>query len=110
LDNEKIRKELTAEKERIEEELKDFREQDPYLTEDRDMEVHSFDNDTVSDEAHDRIEGTRNSLKVSLSEVLLSLQKLDAGTYGKCEECSQPIETDRLEATPTARYCLKHAR
>ena len=110
MDLENIKSKLLAEKDRLEGELKDFREQDPYLSEDRGSEVHSFDNDSVEDEAHDRIEGTRNSLKLSLSEVLLALEKLDSGTYGKCEKCGEPIEPARLEAQPTARYCIQHAK
>ena len=109
MDLESIRAKLLAEKARLEGELKAYREEDPYLTEDRDAEVHSFDTDTAEDEAHDRIEGTRNALKLSLSEVLLALQKLDNGTYGKCEIGGEPIEPERLEAQPTARYCMKHA-
>jgi DnaK suppressor protein len=109
MDVDKVKKTLLAEKERLEGELRDFREQDPYLSVDRENEVHSFDNDSVENEAHDRIEGTRNSLKLSLSEILLALEKLDAGNYGKCEECGESIEPDRLEAEPTARYCMKHA-
>src|SRR2546430_44184 len=58
MDLENIKSKLLAEKDRLEGELKDFREQDPYLSEDRGSEVHSFDNDSVEDEAHDRIEGT----------------------------------------------------
>jgi RNA polymerase-binding transcription factor DksA len=106
----KVKVSLEAEKEKLEDELRKFHEEDPYLAEDRDLEVHSFDTDTVEDEAHDRIEGTRNSLKLSLSEVLLALEKLSNGTYGKCEKCGESIEPDRLEVQPAARYCMKHAQ
>jgi DnaK suppressor protein len=37
------------------------------------------------------------------------LGKLDAGTYGMCESCGEPIGDDRLEAMPAARFCMLHA-
>jgi RNA polymerase-binding transcription factor DksA len=40
-----------------------------------------------------------------LNEVEQSLARLDAGTYGRCEVCGEPIEDDRLAELPTARTC-----
>jgi DnaK suppressor protein len=48
-------------------------------------------------------------LRTELDEVERALAKLDAGTYGACETCGQPISPDRLEAKPAARYCIDHA-
>jgi DnaK suppressor protein len=31
---------------------------------------------------------------------------MDAGTYGLCERCGQPIGDERLEALPAARLCM----
>jgi len=31
---------------------------------------------------------------------------MDAGTYGLCERCGNPIEPARLEALPHALLCL----
>lgn len=45
----------------------------------------------------------------SLRDVNRALAKLDEGTYGKCEECGEEIAEPRLEAMPSARYCIKHA-
>ena len=45
----------------------------------------------------------------SLRDVDAALVKLDEGTYGKCEECGEEIAEARLEAMPSARYCIKHA-
>ncbi|MFN2525446.1 MAG: TraR/DksA family transcriptional regulator, partial [Actinomycetota bacterium] len=36
-------------------------------------------------------------------EVVAALDRMDAGTYGVCERCGQPISPDRLQASPTAR-------
>jgi DnaK suppressor protein len=37
------------------------------------------------------------------------LTRLDAGTYGTCEVCGEPIGTARLEARPAARTCINCA-
>jgi DnaK suppressor protein len=36
-----------------------------------------------------------------------ALERLDAGTYGSCLACGEPIEPARLEALPFARYCVQ---
>jgi DnaK suppressor protein len=41
-----------------------------------------------------------------LAEVDAALVRLDAGTYGVCESCGEPIPAGRLEARPTARRCV----
>src|SRR4030043_1674018 len=46
-------------------------------------------------------------LRNSLNEVEHALQKYEAGTYGLCDSCGQPIERARLEAIPQAGLCLK---
>jgi DnaK suppressor protein len=44
-----------------------------------------------------------------LAEVEAALVRLEAGTYGRCEVCGDPIGAGRLEARPTARTCVGHA-
>ena len=41
-------------------------------------------------------------------EVEAALGRLEAGEYGKCEACGNPIGRDRLEAIPQARFCVEH--
>jgi len=41
-----------------------------------------------------------------LAEVDAALARLDAGTFGRCENCRRPIPKERLRAAPYARYCL----
>ena len=40
------------------------------------------------------------------AEVVAALGRLDAGTYGTCIDCGQPIEPARLEFRPEAARCL----
>lgn len=48
-------------------------------------------------------------LRTELEEVERALVKLDDGTYGRCEVCDEPIAPARLEAMPSARFCITHA-
>jgi RNA polymerase-binding protein DksA len=41
-----------------------------------------------------------------LADVDRALERLDAGTYGTCEACGEPIGAARLRARPAARLCL----
>jgi len=50
-----------------------------------------------------------SQLRSELDEVERALGKLDDGTYGKCETCEEPIVAARLEAMPSARFCIAHA-
>jgi len=54
-------------------------------------------------------EALANSLKETLAEVEHALAKFEAGTYGLCENCGEPIAPARLEAKPGARFCINCA-
>lgn len=47
-----------------------------------------------------------NTLQISLDEVDAALARLDTGTYGVCENCGKPIGNKRLDAMPSAVYCI----
>ena len=47
-------------------------------------------------------------LRQLLDEVDSALARLDDGSYGICETCHEPIETDRILADPLVRFCLDH--
>ncbi|HET9731099.1 MAG TPA: TraR/DksA C4-type zinc finger protein [Acidimicrobiales bacterium] len=36
-----------------------------------------------------------------------ALARLDAGTYGRCQNCGEQIAAERLEALPTAATCVR---
>lgn len=46
------------------------------------------------------------SERTRLQEVDEALDRIDAGTYGICEECGEPIGLKRLEVRPVAKYCV----
>ena len=45
----------------------------------------------------------RNQMRL---QVEAALQRLDEGTYGRCEDCLKPISEERLKALPFARRCI----
>jgi RNA polymerase-binding transcription factor DksA len=44
--------------------------------------------------------------EAELKDIDDALRRLDAGTYGICEACGNPIEEERLAAKPWARFCI----
>ena len=48
-------------------------------------------------------------LTSALRDVDLAITKLDDGSFGSCEVCGDEIPDARLEAMPSARYCINHA-
>jgi DnaK suppressor protein len=50
----------------------------------------------------------RNNLeKALLREVEDALVRVKEGTYGVCQECSEPISPKRLQALPWAKFCVR---
>jgi RNA polymerase-binding transcription factor DksA len=45
----------------------------------------------------------------TLEAVEASLERIDAGTYGDCEECGTKIPKTRLQAIPYTPFCVKCA-
>jgi DnaK suppressor protein len=41
-----------------------------------------------------------------LGEIDAALGRVEAGTYGTCERCGDPISAGRLAARPVARTCI----
>ena len=52
------------------------------------------------------VDALLGTLRDTLNDVDDALAKIDAGTYGICEQCGQPIGEARLEAMPAARLCI----
>jgi sigma-B regulation protein RsbU (phosphoserine phosphatase) len=52
--------------------------------------------------------GAYQELQGLLAEVDGALARIEAGTYGRCEVCHDPVEADRLACDPLLRYCLDH--
>ncbi len=45
--------------------------------------------------------------ELELAELEAAVKRVDLGSYGNCEACGKPIGEARLEAIPTARFCIE---
>ena len=53
-------------------------------------------------------EGERDAIE--LRAIDAALARIVAGTYGICEDCGEPIDSQRLKAAPTATRCVECQR
>lgn len=56
------------------------------------------------DDGEDRPDLTE--LTDAIESIRAALLKLDAGYYGVCEMCEEPIPFERLDAIPSVRHCV----
>jgi DnaK suppressor protein len=47
---------------------------------------------------------------VTLEQIEASLERIEEGTYGQCEECGAKIPKARLKAIPFAALCIRCAQ
>src|SRR6516164_5900893 len=45
-----------------------------------------------------------------LKEIDAALERIEQGTFGRCEECRKDLSKERLKALPYTRYCVECAR
>ena len=69
---------------------------------------HDPEGSTVAFE-REQLAALRASAQRHLDEVQAALDRIDAGTYGRCERCGAPIGDERLAALPATRYCVRCA-
>jgi DnaK suppressor protein len=52
----------------------------------------------------------RDRAELHLAEIDQALEQLNAGDYGRCEECGRPINPERLAVLPHTTLCSKCAQ
>lgn len=98
---------LSEEKQRVLSQIADLNSQDPFNDIDRLTDNAASDTEAKEEFNHERYQAMLSELqlkKEALEEALLQIKK---GTYGNCISCGEMIDTDRLAAIPTTRYCMK---
>lgn len=70
-----------------------------------DVESGNYDQETDEAEAYSNNLSIRDALKKRLQAVEKALEKIKAGTYGKCENCGANIPDEVLEVNPEATHC-----
>src|SRR5438270_5442114 len=63
-------------------------------------------NDTME---HEVAVGLLENQSQLLEQIAAALDRIDAGTYGQCQECGKQIPAERLEAIPYTPYCVQCA-
>lgn len=70
------------------------------------FDQHPADTATELSDA-DRQNAAIENAGAQRAEVVAALQRLDAGTYGRCVDCGREIPAARLEARPEAARCVE---
>jgi DnaK suppressor protein len=108
----KMKQQLEEEKERLEKELSSFAHR---KTDSSEVEFETkFPNlgDKEDENASEVAEFSNNlsledALEKALRDVHSALKSIEAGTYGICKYCSQPIDERRIAARPTSGSCIQ---
>lgn len=115
---EEFKKLLEAEKERLEKTLGAFGRRDPKVIGDGwepkypDFNPMEADKSEVADEVEEfenRI-GIEGGLEARLTDIVLALERIEKGTYGKCSADGEDLDIERLRANPAANICIRHSK
>lgn len=117
MDRRAVRRRLNEEKERLSQLLEESEQAvyanpspaDPGPTELSALDQHPADAGSELFERQKEL-SIRENAESRFQDIEDALRKLDEGRYGTCEVCGNPINKARLEAVPTARYCLDDQR
>lgn len=111
----RAREVLQSEKAELEKSLSEIAEPNPqnptdWVAKDTPMDIMEADVNEFADRIEERLENQseQDVLERRYRDVTRALEKIDAGTYGKCEISGEQIEEDRLIANPAARTCKAH--
>jgi DnaK suppressor protein len=100
--NEELRMKLEEELETVKQELADLGQED--------IDETATEPDELADrmEAIESDSSEQSALTIRNKELVAALARMDAGTYGFCEECGEKIDDERLEANAAASTCRLH--
>ncbi|MGH2721586.1 MAG: TraR/DksA C4-type zinc finger protein [Actinomycetota bacterium] len=111
MDGDRIRHRLGKERTRLQTLLKTIDQEEDTGSENESVsELSSYDQHPA-DMGSETFERTKDlsilaAVQAELDDVERAFRRLEAGTYGTCDACGNPIEKARLDAIPTARFCL----
>lgn len=108
----KLKQKLEEQKVSLEKELESFAKKDKNLANNWDARYPNRENGNMEEEAdeaqeYDNLLSLEHSLELKLQNVNLALEKIKKGNYGVCEKCRKKIDTERLDACPEAKICIK---
>lgn len=106
---EPMRRKLIQERERVEQLVRAESEKRTSMSDTADQERygnHPGDEGTETFEKEASL-AMQGNLEVILDEIDHALHKMEAGTYGRCDECGNEIPFERLEVRPQATLCIQ---
>jgi len=68
-----------------------------------------FGDEAQSEEAQQQLTRLEEAERGELARIDAALERMQAGQYGICRTCREPIELKRLEAVPLALECAECA-
>lgn len=111
---EKYRKRVLEDRARLEADRAALRQRDPGDIQSELSELTDTDFNHPGDNATETMEREKDralgeNIHALLSQIDDALARMDAGTYGVCDNCRKPIGEARLEALPYATLCIECA-
>lgn len=104
---EEQKQKLLSEQSKIEKEIIQLEEDDPFSDPDHVIDNAAVDTDVREQSRHQVLEAEIKILKQRLEDIKLALKKIEEGTYGYCEKTNKIIPEARLKLIPEARYCVE---
>lgn len=108
---------LESEKKTLENELSSVGRINPSNPEDweatpADLNIPQADKNEVADQMEEFEEraAVEKALEDRLVEIKEAINRMESGSYGKCNVCGEEIEEKRLEANPAAETCMGHIK
>ncbi len=106
-----VRRRLTADLEQIQRDIYERTQGEQAITSSMEASNGTGISSEQADEASAVAEYDRNQAMLENDRALsrkieAALERLDAGKYGVCERCGQPINPRRLEALPYVTLCV----
>jgi DnaK suppressor protein len=104
---EQLKSRLELRKKELEKELESFAQKsdDNWQTRYPNVPGEGLEEEADEVEEYENLLPIERALETKLKDIDLALEKIQKGTYGKCENCGQDIPIDRLEIFPEARIC-----
>lgn len=68
-----------------------------------------FSEQAVEAENNEVIDALGNAARDEVEKIKQAISRIDAGTYGICLICGEPIKKERLNALPYANQCIRCA-
>jgi RNA polymerase-binding transcription factor DksA len=117
IDTNKYKAKLEEELKLVEEEMSKIARVNPENPKDwepveTDMGSVASDSNDVADEMESFGENMAilSKLEAQYNDIKIALDKIEKGTYGKCEVSGKDIPEERLDANPAARTLIEYAR